>query len=876
MTTPREQNAAREVSPEAGAGVRPPRLLAALLARLLSRPVRGAAADDFAEKFERISLDKSRAVAIAWYAGQLVYLAPMALKDSLYWSKVMIQNYAVIAARNFRKHKAYSLINVAGLSIGIAVSLFIFLWIRDELSYDRFHSGARDIYRLTEDQKNADGSIFPVAVTPELLGPGLKADFPEVVEFTRFRPLGRNLVTVGEKQFYENGIAFADPAFLRVFSFPLAQGDPAKALVDLNSLVITETAARKYFGRDDPMGRVVRLFDAIDLKITGVARDVPRHSHLQFSLLGSFDLVMKQLGFGGGWWNNNFYTYVRLAPNADVAKLAPAVYRYLTKIRPQASTSINLQPLRDIHLRSSYAIDLGGASQVKAQYVRIFAGIAFLVLLIACINYMNLATARSGLRAREVGVRKVIGAGRREIIRQFFGESLLFAAVSGLIAAGLVFLLLPQFNNLTGKTVPASEIVALPVVLFLVGSALLAGVLSGVYPALFLSAFRPASIFRGGSMTGTRSALFRKSLVVVQFALSTVFIVGTLVVASQIRYMRTKDLGFQGDSVVHFRIRGDLQKNYQAFKNELTGTAGILGVTSSSDIPTYTVHSTTDFSWEGRAAGNYFLIHQFSVDFDYFETLGMEMAAGRSFSRAFPADKDAFIVNETAAKRMGLKDPLGKWVNLYDRKGPIVGVVKDFNFKSLHAPVEPLVLRIEPARDSYVLVKMRFDGLAAGLEAVRRLHAKYNPRYPFEYEFLDDSLGELYRSDRRFGAIMSAFTGLAIFISALGLFGLASFLIERRTKEIGIRKILGADTGGIVVLLSKDFLQWVGLANVIAVPIAYVAMNGWLRSFAYRTSVSVWVFAAAAALAIGVASLTISLHCLRAASSNPADSLRYE
>jgi putative ABC transport system permease protein len=355
-----------------------------------------------------------------------------------------------------------------------------------------------------------------------------------------------------------------------------------------------------------------------------------------------------------------------------------------------------------------------------------------------------------------------------------------------------------------------------------------------------------------------------------------VFIAGTLVVGSQIRYMRTKDLGYKGDAVVHFRIRGALAQNYQAFKDELARTAGILGVTASSDIPTYTVHSTTDFSWEGKAAGDYLLVHQFSVDYDYFETLGATMAAGRSFSRDFPTDKNAFIINETAATRMGLRDPIGKWVNLYDRKGPIVGVVKDFNFKSLHTVVEPLVLRIEPQRNAYVMVKMKYESTAAGLETIGRLHAKYNPNHPFEYEFLDDSIGALYRSDRRFGAIVGAFTALAIFISALGLFGLASFLIERRTKEIGIRKVLGAEAGGLVVLLSKDFLQWIVLANVIAVPAVYVAMNSWLRSYAYRTSVSAWAFAAAGALALGVATLTISLHCFRAASANPVTSLRYE
>jgi len=857
-------------------GLRPPRFLAALLSRFLSGAVRETALEDFAERYESIARDRSHGAALAWYAGQAAYLAPIALKDSFYWNIVMIQNYAVVAARNFRKHKAYSLINVAGLAIGIAVSLFIFLWIRDETGFDRFHAGAADIYRLTEEQKGADGSIFPVAVTPELLGPGLKSDFPEVLDFARYRSLGKTLVVCGEKRFYAGGIAFADPSFLDMFTFPLIKGDPGTALDNPDSLVITEAEARKCFGSEDPMGRTIRLFDAFDFKVTGILHDLPRNSHLQFGFLGNFDFVIKKLGYSGGWWNNNFYTYVRLAPGAAPARIAPAVYKYLTKISPTTTTFINLQPLLDIHLRSSYAIDINGASQDRSGDVRTFAVIAFLVLLIACINYMNLATARSGLRSREVGVRKVVGAGRPEIIRQFFGESLLFAAVSGLLATGLVRLLFTSFNNLTGKAIPPGTLGSAPILLFLAASVLFAGVLSGIYPALFLSSFRPASIFRGGSMTGTRSALFRKSLVVVQFALSTVFIAGTLVVSSQMRYMRTKDLGYQGDSIIHFRLRGALPANYQAFKSELSQTAGILGVTSSSDIPTYTVHSTTAFDWEGKSPEDRFLIHQFSVDYDYFEMLGMTMAQGRSFSRDFPTDKDAFIINEAAARRMGITEPLGKWVELYDRKGPIVGVVKDFNFKSLHTRVEPLVLRIESERDSYVLVKMRYEGLAAGLETIRRLHARYNPGYPFEYEFLDESLGNLYRADRRFGTIVGVFTGLAIFISALGLFGLASFLIERRTKEIGIRKILGAETPGIVALLSKDFLQWVGLANLLAVPVAYFAMNAWLKGFAFRTTVSAGVFVAAAAVAIGVAMLTISAHCFRAAASNPAASLRHE
>ncbi len=854
----------------------PPRTLAFVLSKLLSGSIREGALDDFGEKYAGIAEERGRGAAVAWYAGQILCLVPAALMESLFWSVVMIQNYAKVAVRNIRKHKAYSLINVAGLALGLTVSLFIFLWIRDELSFDRFHVGFQDIYRLTEDQRSADGSIFPVAVTPELLGPGLKADFPEVLEFARIRPLGRNLISHGDRQFYEGGIVFVDPAFLEIFSFPLVKGDPATALANPDSMVITEGTARRYFGNEDPMGRTLRLANAFDFRVTGVAHDAPANSHLRFDILGNFDVVLKTFGFGGGWWNNNFYTYVRLTPNADLGKLSPLVHEYLTRIEPRTRTRIRLQPLRDIHLRSSYAIDTYGATQDRSKDITIFATVAFLVLLIACINYMNLATARAGFRSKEVGLRKVVGAGRSEIMRQFFGESLLFAVVSALFAAGLARLCLPLFNNLSAKTLTPSALAALPVLLFLGGAALLAGVLSGVYPALFLSAFRPVSIFRGEPLTGTRSALFRKSLVVLQFGMSIVFIAGTLVISAQLRYMNTKNLGYDRESVVYFRLRGDLGRNYNAFKNELSNNPAIMGVTSSSDIPTYTVHSTGAFAWEGREPEQRILIHQFSVDYDYFEILGMEMAEGRSFSREFPSDEGAFIVNETAVRLMGYEDPLGKTLTLYDRRGPIVGVVRDFNFKSLHTSVEPLVLRIEPARNAYVLVKLVPGKIAEGLETIRRLHEAHNPGNPLEYDFLDESLGGLYGADRRFGAIIRVFTGLAIFVSCLGLFGLASFLIERRTREIGIRKILGADTGRIVILLSKDFLKWVAAANLIAIPVAYYAMGRWLESYAYRTGISAWVFVGAGCLALGIALLTISAHSFRAAGANPAESLRYE
>ena len=788
----------------------------------------------------------------------------------------MLKNYLKIALRNIKKHKGYSLINVTGLAIGIAVCLFILLWVQDELSFDRFHANIDNLFRLTEDQIYTDGTIFPVAVTPELLGPGLKADYPEVVEFARFRILSSVLVSTGDKEFYENGFACADPAFFQMFTFPLLKGSSGTILSDMGKVVISEEIAEKYFGSEDPIGKTIRLSNNWDFLVSGVMKNIPVNSHMRFDFVGHFDVLIKEIGYGGGWWNNNFYTYIQLAENADADKLGKEVYSYLKKIYDKASTRIQLQPVKDIHLRSHYAIDLYGATQDWSQYVYIFIAVAFIVLLIACINFMNLATARSGIRSKEVGLRKVVGARRLELILQFFGESILFALLACLIAFVLVLIFLPVFNSLTAKSLPLSLIFSPAVILFLVGIALFTGIFSGIYPALFLSAFQPVSIFRGDSLTGTRSAFFRKALVVLQFALSIVFIAGTLIIGSQLRYIQSRSLGFDKEAVMHFRLRGSLRQSFEAFKTEFLQLSGIENVTSASNIPTYTVHSTSAFRWEGMTSEDKILVHHNAVDYDFIKTFGMEIVDGRDFSKEFLSDKDAYIVNETAVRLMRYEEPVGKMLQLWNYKGAIIGVVKDYHYKSLHTEIEPLLLRIDPQRNRYVFVKVRTESINNNIQAVRRVYSKHCPEYPFEFGFLDESLDNLYRMDRRVGSIFNVFTALAIFISCLGLFGLASFLIERRTKEIGIRKILGADVGKILVLLSRDFLKWVVIANIIAWPVAFFAMNRWLQNFAYRTNIEVWTFALAAAFALGIALLTISYHSIRASLSNPADSLRYE
>ena len=786
----------------------------------------------------------------------------------------MLKNYLTIALRNIQKHKGYSLINIAGLAIGITVCLFILFWVKDELSCDRFHANLDQLYRVTEDQVHSDGSVFKVAVTPEPLGSALKDDYAEVVEFARFRHLSSNLVIAGGKKYYEEGIAFADPPFLKMFSFPFLSGDSDSVLSNEGNVVITKSIAQKYFGRENPIGKTIQLGTVFDFIVAGVMEDIPANSHLQFKILGNFNVVIKKIGYGTGWWNNNFYTYIQLSENADVELLRTKIGPYLKKIAPAARTIIRIQALKDVHLRSDYAIDLYGATQNKSQYVYIFTVVAFIILLLACINFMNLATARAGLRGKEVGLRKVVGASQAELIRQFFGESLLFAFIACLISTGMVLLLLPLFNRLTEKAIEPGFLLEPTVLLFLAGIALFTGILSGVYPAIFLSSFQPVSIFRGDSATGSQRTLFRKALVVLQFTLSIVFITGTLIVGDQLRFIRSQNLGFDQEAVIHFRMRGNLPRSYSTFKNDLLQTTGIRQVSTASDLPTYTVHSTSAFSWEGMDPDDNILVHQYAVGPDFIQTLGMELSAGRNFDRDLTNPNSAFIVNETAARMMGYDDPVGKNIRLWNINAPIIGVVKDFHFKSMHTKIEPLTLRIDPQRFSYIYIKMDTKNIRPLLAEIEGLHNKHNPQYPFEFRFLDESLDLLYRTDKRIGILFNIFTALAIFISCLGLLGLSSFLIERRTKEIGIRKILGADLRKILLLLSRDFLKLVVVANIIAVPIAYYAMNRWLQNFAYRTDISVGIFMLSTAMALGLALLTISFHSIRAALANPADSLR--
>ncbi len=793
----------------------------------------------------------------------------------------MWENYIKIAIRNIRKYKGYSFINISGLAIGMACCILILLWVKDEMSFDRFHENAEVIYRVTEHQYNSSGDYFPVAVTPWPLAKALKNDFPEIVESGRLRILSGRLISYKEKKIYERDLVAADPSFLKMFSFPLVKGDISTSLTEPNTILITQEAAARYFGKEDPIGKILTYNNRFDFKVVGVLGNVPHNSHIQFDFLVPFESTLREFGWTDSWWTNNYTTYVQLADNASVQHISDKVYDYLKKIHAKTGTRLILQPLADIHLHSDYAIDLYGHTENTAIYVYAFSVIALFVLLIACINFMNLSTARSEKRSKEVGLRKVVGANRLNIITQFYGESLFMTLISFFASLALVYLFLPAFNNVSGKLLTLDSMKEPVFLLGLFGIMLMTGLISGSYPALVQSSFRPVDSIKGRGLrhsSKSGKSLFRRTLVVTQFTLSIMLIVGTLIVYKQINYMLNKELGYKKDSMIYFIKRANVRTQYDVFKSELLRDPNITGITTSSDVPTYTVHSTTGFSWEGKDPEISFLIHQFSVDFDYIKTFNMNIIAGRDFSKEFPVDSTtkSFIVNETAVKAMKLKDPVGSKFTLHRNSGQIVGVVEDFHFKSLQKEIEPLVLRIEPQRDSYVFVKFRSEQTQEALASVRRVYNSFNPDFPLEFTFLDEAVERLYNSEQRTRTIFNYFTLIAIFISCLGLYGLAAYMAQQKTKEIGIRKVLGASILNIVTNLSKEFILLVCVSNAIAWPLAYLAMNKWLHNFAYRINIDPFIFIYAGLASTLLGLITVSYHTVKSALGNPVNSLRYE
>lgn len=802
----------------------------------------------------------------------------------------MLKNYFTVALRNLLKHKGYTFINIAGLAAGMACCYLILLYVRHELSYDRFHAKVDRIYRVLVTMER-DGKISdPLTVTAAPIAPALQQEYPEVAQAVRLRQASRRvLVTVGQKRIYENEFYFADGNLFEVFDFPLQQGDPATALRDPHGIVLSLEAAQKYFGAENPMGKtLIAEFGNREFQVTGVLAEIPANSHLQPRFIVAFEN-------GGGhslsnWWGFSYFAYLLLQPGTSAAALEGKLPEFIRKHYAAAppgfpKPALHLQPLADIHLHSGFDDRAGESSKLTQLYL--FVALALFVLAIACINFMNLATARSQHRAKEVGVRKMVGVQARGLMAQFLGEAVLLAFIALVVAAGLVEFSLPYFNELTGKKLEVHYLQDAFVTVGFIAIGLVTGILAGSYPAFFLSRFQPIEVLKGRRTPHTGGARLRQALVIAQFAISIILIAGTMIIYRQLEYMRTKRLGFDKEQVVLVPLTGqEAKRKWPALKTELLQHPEISSVTAATSMPADEGWWQTGARVEGATDDKEQIVYTFQIDYDFMKTLGIALAAGRDFSPTFTADSStAFIINEAAVREFGwasAEAALGKKF-IWQGEGPdrskagtIIGVAKDFHFRGLHEQIAPAVFHLMPYGMDYLAVRLQPQRTTQALAALQKAWEAFDPAHPLEYSFLDDKVNALYQSEERLGHILGVFSGLAIFVASLGLFGLASFTAEQRTKEIGVRKVLGASVSAVVLLLSKDFARLVVIAFCLATPVAYLAMRKWLEEFAYRTEPGWWVFAFSGLLAMVIAFLTVSYQALKAALANPVEALRYE
>jgi len=789
-----------------------------------------------------------------------------------------------IAYRNLLRQKFYTALNVAGLTLGVAGCLLIFMFVQNELSYDKFHAKGDRIFRLLRDNYMS-GNLTSTPYTSGPYAPTLAADFPEDIQ-AAVRVMANNaLVTYGDKSFNEDRFYFTDPDFFKVFSFRLLKGDPQTALADPNTLVITEDMAKKYFGAAEPMGKLVTINKNHTFKITGVMANVPGNSQLQFNMLSSIKIMESEEGFKV-WRNNMLYTYL-LLPDAGrkpvlESKMPGFVQKYLGETMRELGMNVKLklQPFQNVYLDDSTTFDF--AEHGSKSNVYIFSAIAVFILLIACINFMNLASARSVGRAKEVGVRKVLGAHKKHLIGQFLVESVLLATVSVVLAVALIYTVLPVFNTFAEKqlTLPVTN----PLLyLFLILVAIIVGLLAGSYPAFFLSSFQPVKVLKGQLTGSTGNPVLRKSLVVFQFGVSIFLIIGTVVIFRQMQFVQHKQLGFGKENILKVPVdNGDIEEKCYTFMRQVRQLPEVKNVSVMSGEPggfhdryTIKIVDKPDDNWAFRTV---------FTDYDYISTLGIKLIAGRGFSRAFPTDSvSAIILNEAAAKQIGWtpQEALGKEFLDESRDGEttlrrrVIGVVKDYNFSSLKEAIQPLAIMMK-SDPRVIAIKLAPGNPQQAIAAIQKIYTQVAPKYPFAFTFLDQDFDKLYKNEQKQGVLFPIFATLAIFIACLGLFGLALYATEQRRKEIGIRKILGASIGGLVALLSSDFLKLVLLANVLAWPLAWWAMHKWLEEFTYRVELNALIFIVAGVIALLIAIITVSFQALKVAIANPVNALRNE
>ncbi|MFC2166902.1 ABC transporter permease [Acidobacteriota bacterium] len=840
---------------------------------------------DYEELYTEIAQSRGTSKALIWYWVQIIKSIWTGISIHIWWSLTMFRSYLTVAVRHLKRHKIYSFINISGLAMGIACCVLILLWINDEVRYDRFHENTNNLYRVLNDLNFGPGSRISRG-TAYPLGPAMKEEIPEIKDTVRLLSSSRLLVAYGEKRYFEENFIFADPSMFTMFTFPFVKGDPNTALELPSSVVITQKMANKYFGREDPLGKTLRTGNQNDYIVAGVIDNIPKNSHLQFDFVGSLERAVA-LGGRTHWSGWLYSTYALLQPNTSYENVNIKLESWI-ETKDSEAARYYLQPLSDVHLSG---LDGEGAKKPLS----FFSLLALLILIIACINYMNLSTSRAGTRAKEIGLRKVVGAKKTNIVKQFLSESVLFAFFALFISIVLVGLFLPVFNQISGKELSLNLVQNKFLFLGILGITFLTGIIAGSYPALFVSSFEPDRILKGtlsAKKIGTSTAFIRKGLVVFQFVITIILLISTVTVFRQMNFIKNRRLGFDKDHLVYMQLRSEgnlwnqydaqaLWPKYKTLRNELTQDINILEVSAATCLPFESLGDEFGaLDWDGKDAEYQVSMNHMAVDPQFFNTFKLELVEGRFLSDEFPSDTQNFILNEAAIKATGLESPLGKRFQLLDKTGQIVGVIKDFHVATLHTEIKPLILHKMPHQywqyRNYVFARLSSENVPQTLASLKKMWNRVIPEYPFEFQFLDENINTKYMAEQRLETILRIFTVMAIAISCFGLFGLISFTVEQRTKEIGIRKIMGASMGSVVRLLSKDFVFLVLWANILAWPVAYFLMTKWLKNFAYRTEIGLVTFLFSGLAAVLIAVLTVCFQSIKAALSDPVDSLRYE
>ncbi|WP_208864664.1 ABC transporter permease [Mucilaginibacter gossypiicola] len=783
---------------------------------------------------------------------------------------IMLKNYIKTAWRNLVRNKFYSVINIAGLTVGLAIGILILLWVQDEFSFDSFHKNASNIYRIELfGGTGASKQIWQVTVAP--MGPLAKQELPVVQNQVRLTDNWLfSLYKYQDKVFREQAVGFADPSLFTVFDFPLIEGNKAKPFASDNSVVITKSTAKKYFGSADAIGKVIVADNKENFTVSGVINDFPLNSSIHYDMIMpmSYHVKVFKVDVNHDFSNYAYETYLQLRPGTSLKQLSADLNSIHLKRKPEDTDADYLVlPIGKMHLYNADGTDRGIST------VRIFIIIALVILVIACINYVNLSTARAMLRAKEISMRKIIGAAKTQLFMQFVIETALLFVLSSVLAVLVIYNVMPVFNTIAGKQL-VFNLSDYHIWLVIAGTIIATLLLSSIYPALLLSSFEPLKALKGKISNGIGDVLFRKILVVLQFTFSVVLIVSTLVITRQLKYIQSKNLGYDKSRVFGVWLR-DASRHYDAIKAELLKEPGIEAVTHATSSIISSGMISGDNSWDGKAPGQTFILHPMGIDKDFIRFFKLKMQQGSSFSGAV-ADSTHFILNEAAVKEIGMKNPIGKHFRFQKTNGTIIGVIKDFHFASLREKIAPAIFFYRPAVYQTMYIKTSTNNAAAAIAAVGSQFKQYNGEFPFSYNFLNEEFNNLYQGEQREGALFNYFAGIAIFISCLGLLGLAAFTAQVRTREIGVRKVLGATVGSVVTLLAKDFIKLVLIAIVIAFPIAWLAMSHWLDAFAYRIGINWTTFALAAVIALLIAFITISFQSVKAALANPVDSLRRE